>query len=133
MGGRECPRSKRRRHCKSWTNGHAPEGEALQVAAAFDSARENASPLAMNLRAPLLLGLTMGLTLPLAAQVARTDGTTGDLWFVVLVNDLFARMMLEEKVGQLMQYSSDDHPTGPATKDDVLGKIQAGLCGSMLN
>jgi len=87
----------------------------------------------MKLRVPLLLGLSIGLTLPLVAQVSRTDGSTGDPRLDAKINDLLSRMTLEEEVGQLMQYSSDDHPTGPATKEDVLGRIRAGLCGSMLN
>jgi len=87
----------------------------------------------MHLRASVLLGLTIGLAAPLAAQTGKTDGSIGDPQLDAKVNAILSRMTLEEKVGQLMQYASDDHPTGPATKEDVLGKIRAGLCGSMLN
>ena len=87
----------------------------------------------MHLRASFLLPLALATAVPLSAQVAVTDGSTGDAQLDAKVNDLLNRMTLEEKVGQLMQYSSDDHPTGPATQENVLEKIRAGLCGSMLN
>ncbi|MBM3449319.1 MAG: glycosyl hydrolase, partial [Bacteroidetes bacterium] len=43
-------------------------------------------------------------------------------------------MTLEEKVGQLNQYTSDWNFTGPITPDnDKIGQIRAGKVGSMLN
>lgn len=49
------------------------------------------------------------------------------------VKDLLAQMTLEEKVGQLVQYSSRDDMTGAADKSPFTAKLQAGGMGSMLN
>jgi beta-glucosidase len=78
----------------------------------------------------LLLCLVMSLH---ADSVSVPSYTTGDPRLDAKVADLLGQMTLEEKVGQLMQHSSDDHPTGPATKSNILAEIRAGRCGSMLN
>src|SRR5690348_12477574 len=49
------------------------------------------------------------------------------------VRDLLARMTLEEKVGQLVQYSSRGALTGPASQTELVPAIKAGGVGSMLN
>ncbi|MFZ4059023.1 MAG: glycoside hydrolase family 3 N-terminal domain-containing protein [Ferruginibacter sp.] len=50
------------------------------------------------------------------------------------VNQLLKRMTLEEKIGQLNQYSGDWASTGPITKDgDKQSQIRNGQLGSMLN
>ena len=49
------------------------------------------------------------------------------------VRDLLARMTLEEKVGQLVQYSSHEDMTGPASSTALAPQIQAGGVGSLLN
>lgn len=50
------------------------------------------------------------------------------------VDSLLRLMTLEEKVGQLNQYTSDWNFTGPITPDnDKIGQIRAGKVGSMLN
>jgi len=50
------------------------------------------------------------------------------------VADLMSKMTLEEKVGQLNQYSGEWANTGPITKDgDKQGQIRRGEVGSMLN
>jgi beta-glucosidase len=49
------------------------------------------------------------------------------------VKDLLGRMTVEEKVGQLVQYSSRDDMTGPATQAEIAPLIQAGGVGSLLN
>lgn len=50
------------------------------------------------------------------------------------VEDFLSRMTLEEKVGQLNQYSSDLTATGPTTaSQDKLAEISEGMVGSMLN
>lgn len=49
------------------------------------------------------------------------------------VHDLLGRMTLEEKVGQLVQYSSRKDMTGPATKSSLAPLIEAGGVGSLLN
>jgi beta-glucosidase len=49
------------------------------------------------------------------------------------VRDLLGRMTLEEKVGQLVQYSSRDDMTGPASQAELAPLIKAGGIGSLLN
>jgi beta-glucosidase len=68
----------------------------------------------------------------LAAQAPAT-GWTGDAAIDARVGEILKKMTLEEKVGQLVQYSSQQLATGPAAPADVLKEIKAGRCGSMLN
>src|SRR5258708_6245748 len=49
------------------------------------------------------------------------------------VRDLLARMTLEEKIGQLVQYSSRDDMTGPPSGAALAPAIRAGGVGSLLN
>ncbi|MBI2515533.1 MAG: beta-glucosidase BglX [Opitutae bacterium] len=49
------------------------------------------------------------------------------------VKELLGRMTLEEKVGQLVQYSSREDMTGPATASSIAPQMQSGGVGSMLN
>src|SRR6476660_4791946 len=50
------------------------------------------------------------------------------------VNELLAKMTLEEKIGQLNQYSGDNTVTGPLTiNPNKEEEIKAGKIGSMLN
>lgn len=50
------------------------------------------------------------------------------------VTDLMSKMTLEEKIGQLNQYSGEWATTGPVTPDgDKQGQIRRGQVGSMLN
>ncbi|MCP2026970.1 beta-glucosidase [Flavobacterium sp. HSC-32F16] len=50
------------------------------------------------------------------------------------VNDLLKRMTIEEKIGQLNQYTGDNQATGPITiNPNKQAEIKAGLIGSMLN
>lgn len=49
------------------------------------------------------------------------------------VRDLLAQMTIEEKVGQLVQYSSRDDMTGPASDAALAPAIKSGGVGSMLN
>ncbi len=49
------------------------------------------------------------------------------------VTALLKQMTLEEKVGQLVQYSSSEEVTGPHSVSNVAEEIRAGRCGSMLN
>jgi beta-glucosidase len=50
------------------------------------------------------------------------------------VSDLMSKMTLEEKIGQLNQYSGEWAHTGPVTKDgDKQTQIKNGFVGSMLN
>ena len=50
------------------------------------------------------------------------------------VNELLKKMTLEEKIGQLNQYTNDANPTGPLVVNPNKEKeIKGGLLGSMLN
>jgi len=50
------------------------------------------------------------------------------------VNDLLKKMTIEEKIGQLNQYTGDNQATGPITiNPNKESEIKAGLIGSMLN
>lgn len=51
------------------------------------------------------------------------------------VSELLAKMTLEEKVGQLVQYSGFEYATGPQNSNSatVLNEIKQGKVGSMLN
>jgi len=49
------------------------------------------------------------------------------------VRDLLSRMTLEEKVGQLVQYSSREDMTGPASASSITPLLRSGQIGSMLN
>ena len=49
------------------------------------------------------------------------------------VRELLGRMTLEEKVGQLVQYSSRGALTGPASQAELVPALKAGAVGSMLN
>lgn len=50
------------------------------------------------------------------------------------VNDLLKKMTIEEKIGQLNQYTGDNQATGPITiNPNKQSEIKAGLVGSMLN
>lgn len=61
-------------------------------------------------------------------SLAGSDGTEQR------VNALLQQMTLEEKVGQLTQYSSNWRATGPVTfKDNLQQLLQTGRVGSMLN
>ena len=52
----------------------------------------------------------------------------------VKVNALLSKMTLEEKIGQLNQYTSDKDATGPVSKSsNKLEEIKQGRLGSMLN
>ncbi len=51
------------------------------------------------------------------------------------VADLLSKMTLEEKIGQLVQYSGFEYATGPQNSNsaNVLNEIKQGKVGSMLN
>ena len=49
------------------------------------------------------------------------------------VRELLGRMTLEEKVGQLVQYSAREKLTGPGSQAQLVPLIKAGGVGSMLN
>jgi beta-glucosidase len=69
-------------------------------------------------------------------QPANTNTPSGDQKIEKKVNDLLRKMTLEEKIGQMNQYTSRWEMTGPAPGGDensVLQDIKAGRVGSLLN
>jgi len=86
----------------------------------------NPTPMSFLPRKTRLLGCLLALlALPAAAQQLTVEQR---------VDNLLAQMTLEEKVGQLNQYSGREL-TGPASsrKTDLLNSIRGGQVGSMLN
>ncbi|MDF3021543.1 MAG: Periplasmic beta-glucosidase, partial [Steroidobacteraceae bacterium] len=78
---------------------------------------------------------TVGATPTPAAPTPAADGGTGiyDRSLDARVDALLARMTLEEKVGQLVQYSSGQ-PTGPGTgRTDYEDMIAKGQIGALFN
>ncbi|MFI5336201.1 MAG: hypothetical protein ACHQ5A_05435, partial [Opitutales bacterium] len=71
---------------------------------------------------PLLAGFVAGAT------AANSAPSIDDR-----VRELLGRMTVEEKVGQLVQYSSRKDMTGPASKAALAPTIEAGGVGSLLN
>lgn len=80
--------------------------------------------------AKLLLCAAAGLCLqsPLVSLAALSEQEMH-----AKVVDLISRMTLEEKVGQLVQYSSPNEVTGPAEAANIDRELRAGRVGSMLN
>lgn len=69
-----------------------------------------------------------------AALQAQSNYSSSENRLNQRVDSLLRLMTLEEKVGQLNQYTSDWAFTGPITADnDKIGQIKAGKVGSMLN
>jgi beta-glucosidase len=85
------------------------------------------------------LPLAVGLVLPAAVRAQPPSGTA----YLVLpatekkIDALLAKMTLEEKIGQLNQYSNPIDLTGPAAapgaQKAAYDEIRTGLVGSMLN
>jgi beta-glucosidase-like glycosyl hydrolase/NADPH:quinone reductase-like Zn-dependent oxidoreductase len=74
--------------------------------------------------------LCLGLFSFLASVFAATAPTAS---IDDRVHDLLAQMTLEEKVGQLVQYSARDTLTGPDSLAQLVPLIEAGGVGSMLS
>ena len=65
----------------------------------------------------------------LAQPTPSSKNWTGDPALDAKVGELLGKMTLEEKVGQLVQFSSQYFATGPAAPADVLAEIKAGRVG----
>ena len=69
----------------------------------------------------------------LSAQTIQAQKSKADA-IDLKVNVLLAKMTLDEKIGQLNQYTSDKDATGPVSKSsNKLEEIKQGRLGSMLN
>jgi len=78
---------------------------------------------------PVFLSCVLG-NLPLCGQTKISSPNTID----DKVNELISKMTLEEKVGQLNQYTGDRLATGPVTANSTKYEdIKTGRVGSMLN
>ncbi|MXV17092.1 beta-glucosidase BglX [Hufsiella ginkgonis] len=83
----------------------------------------------MNNRAIAVSLLLLSFTIPLFAQKKTVKDAID-----VKVEALLAKMTLDEKIGQLNQYTSDRDATGPISKgSNKLEEIKQGKLGSMLN
>jgi beta-glucosidase len=81
-----------------------------------------------KLYSPAITLLLFICTLNVSAQAKKADAIDAK------VNALLAKMTLEEKVGQLNQYTGDRNATGPLAKSTgKLDEIKQGKVGSMLN
>jgi beta-glucosidase len=78
----------------------------------------------------ILFVLVLGLSV--VGPLARAQ-TPPSAPVEVRVRELLGRMTLEEKVGQLVQYSSREDMTGPAQASSITPQLMAGQVGSMLN
>jgi beta-glucosidase len=86
-------------------------------------------PRPLRLLAALLALALVGAPALSSAQAPLTEAATE-----ARVSALLAQMTLEEKVGQLTQYSGEQKKTGPVTfADDRLAAIRSGRVGSVLN
>jgi len=71
---------------------------------------------------------------PLLLLLVSISGSAQQKSIDQKVNELLAKMTLEEKVGQLNQYTGDNAATGPLTiNPNKKEEIKAGKIGSMLN
>ena len=66
----------------------------------------------------------------LLAACGRKEGTTSGF---PIVDSLLREMTLQEKIGQLVLYTSYNTVTGPTMRDSYMDDIRAGRCGSILN
>jgi beta-glucosidase len=82
--------------------------------------------------APLLFLSAAFLIVPCHAMPAAAPATSAAN-AESRARELLARMTLEEKVGQLVQYSTPGNVTGPGATAELTPKVQAGQVGSILN
>lgn len=73
------------------------------------------------------------LVLALFTTLVHARATDAEAGIGRRVGELLARMTVEEKVGQLSQFSSRGEVTGPVTQTQILPRLQSGGVGSLLN
>src|SRR5215467_9721401 len=93
--------------------------------------------VSMKLSARIILSICAAYVLiPSHSQVARQSakhGSVNDHSLDVRIESILGKMTLDEKVGQLVQYSAGQ-PTGPGTgRSDYKEMVAKGQIGSFLN
>ncbi|MBX2987222.1 MAG: beta-glucosidase BglX [Bdellovibrionaceae bacterium] len=78
-----------------------------------------------------LSGLVLGLVMGVAARAAAAPGDSPKM--KPFIDQLMAKMTLQEKVGQLVQYSADMAVTGATIRADYQNEIEKGQVGSIFN
>lgn len=68
-----------------------------------------------------------------SGTVMAQQRPAGDAKMQQFVNNLISKMTLDEKIGQLTQYTSDMASTGPTMRAGYRDDIQKGLVGSIFN
>lgn len=68
-----------------------------------------------------------------SGTVMAQQRSAGDAKMEQFVNNLISKMTLDEKIGQLTQYTSDMASTGPTMRSGYRDDIQKGLVGSIFN
>ena len=76
-----------------------------------------------------LFSLALLSAFGLSATAQSTDNAKRDKF----ISDLIAKMTLEEKVGQLTQYTSGWDITGPTLNENYKAELKAGKVGSLFN
>lgn len=82
----------------------------------------------MRKRIYLLLFLNLLFFNQIQAQIYRPSAGIEQR-----VNDLLAKMTLEEKIGQLTLYTTDWGSTGPTIREGYKNDIRSGACGNLFN
>ncbi len=77
----------------------------------------------------VLSAILLGASLRAGPVVPQTSVSGAE----ARARELLGRMTLEEKVGQLVQYSTAGNTTGPGATAELIPKVQAGQVGSILN
>jgi beta-glucosidase len=80
-----------------------------------------------------VMALLACLHLPLAAEGTKSRKLGSPAKMNRFVSDLMAKMTLDEKAGQLVQYTGDMSVTGNTVRENFRADIEKGFVGSMLN
>lgn len=77
--------------------------------------------------------ITFLLPVLLLAVSCRQEVTTTDARIDARVDSVLSLMTLEEKIGQMVLYTSDWDVTGPTIRENYLDDIRKGHCGNIFN
>jgi len=89
----------------------------------------------MSLKRTVFAGLfvTVFILLFSVSCTQEKQGKDDDAYYSHKVDSLMALMTIDEKIGQLVLYSSSWDVTGPVTPGNVVEDIRSGRCGNMFN